>query len=87
VSHRRLVVAFVSAFCVAAVGLATAITPAAAADEKPTATEVGVTPTEIHIAVVADVDTHHHTRMGFKSQASHDQWAAGDRAFREKWSL
>lgn len=37
--------------------------------------------------VVADVDTHHHTRMGFKSQASHDQWAAGDRAFREKWSL
>jgi ABC-type branched-subunit amino acid transport system substrate-binding protein len=27
------------------------------ATEKPTATEVGVTPTEIHIAVIADVDT------------------------------
>lgn len=37
--------------------------------------------------VVADVDTHHHTRMGFKSQASRDEWAAGDRLFREKWSL
>jgi ABC-type branched-subunit amino acid transport system substrate-binding protein len=31
-------------------------TPGAAAGEKPAATEVGVTPTEIHIAVVADVD-------------------------------
>jgi hypothetical protein len=47
----------VSAFCVAVVGLATAINTAGAADEKPTATEVGVTPTELHIAVVADVDT------------------------------
>jgi ABC-type branched-subunit amino acid transport system substrate-binding protein len=30
--------------------------PGRAAAEKPTATEVGVTPTEIHVAVVADVD-------------------------------
>ncbi len=37
--------------------------------------------------VAADVDTHHHTPMGFKSQASRDQWAAGDRLFREKWGL
>jgi hypothetical protein len=33
-----------------------AATPASAATEKPTATEVGVTATEIHIAVIADVD-------------------------------
>jgi ABC-type branched-subunit amino acid transport system substrate-binding protein len=30
--------------------------PGSAATDKPTATEVGVTPTEIHVAVVADVD-------------------------------
>jgi len=58
VSHRRVVVAFVSAFCVASVGLVTSSgVGAGAADEKPTASEVGVTPTEIRIAVIADVDT------------------------------
>ncbi len=57
-SHRRLVVAFVSAFCVASVGLVTSTGVAAgAADEKPSASEIGVTPTEIRIAVIADVDT------------------------------
>jgi len=58
VRHRRVVVGFVSAFCVASVALVTlGGGGAGAADEKPTATEVGVTPTEIRIAVIADVDT------------------------------
>jgi hypothetical protein len=47
----------VSAFCVASVGLVTSAPGAAAAEEKPTATEIGVTPTELRIAVIADVDT------------------------------
>ena len=43
---------------VAIAGTVTAgATPSGAASDKPAATEVGVTPTEIHIAVVADVDT------------------------------
>jgi len=54
VSQRRLVVVFVSAFCVAAMAH---VTSAGAADEKPTASEIGVTPTELRIAVIADVDT------------------------------
>lgn len=37
--------------------------------------------------LVADIDTHHHTVMGFKSEASHQQWLTCDRQFREKWSL
>lgn len=37
--------------------------------------------------VVVDIDTHHHTAMGFKSEASHQQWLACDRQFREKWGL
>ncbi len=53
-SHRRLVVGVVVAFCAATFATAS---PAPAADAKPTATEVGVTPTEIRIAVIADVDT------------------------------
>lgn len=57
-STRRVVVAFVSAFCVASVGLVTSTGGGAgAADEKPAATEIGVTPTELRIAVIADVDT------------------------------
>jgi hypothetical protein len=50
-------VAIVSAFCVASVALATSAVGAGAADEKPTATEIGVTADEIRIAVIADVDT------------------------------
>jgi ABC-type branched-subunit amino acid transport system substrate-binding protein len=47
---------------IAAVGMSLALTAGPAAgqsssNEKPKATEVGVTPTEIHIAVMADVDT------------------------------
>jgi hypothetical protein len=57
VSHRRFVVASVSAFCVVALGLVTSALGAGAADEKPTATEIGVSPTELRIAVIADVDT------------------------------
>lgn len=37
--------------------------------------------------VVVDVDTHHHTAMGFKSAASHEQWLEADRMYREKWGL
>lgn len=37
--------------------------------------------------VVADVDTHHHNSMGFKSAASHEEWLAADRLYREKWGV
>lgn len=37
--------------------------------------------------VVADVDTHHHSSLGFKSDASHAQWLEADRLYREKWGL
>lgn len=37
--------------------------------------------------VVADVDTHHHTQMGYKSAQSHAQWLAADRLFRAKWGI
>ena len=52
-SHRRLVVGVVLTVCAVAIAHATA----AGAAEKPTASEVGVTATELHIAVIADVDT------------------------------
>ena len=37
--------------------------------------------------MVADVDTHHHNSMGFKSAASAEEWLAADRRYREKWGL
>lgn len=37
--------------------------------------------------VVADIDTHHHSHMGFKSEQSHADWLSADRLFREKWQL
>lgn len=37
--------------------------------------------------VVADVDTHHHTGLGFDNEASHQAWLEADRRFREKWKL
>lgn len=37
--------------------------------------------------VVADVDTHHHTALGFDNDASHEDWLAADRWFRQKWSI
>lgn len=36
---------------------------------------------------VADIDTYHHTGLGFESEASHQAWLAADRMFREKWGL
>jgi hypothetical protein len=35
--------------------------------------------------VVVDIDTHHHTRLGFDSPQSYAAWLEGDRIFREKW--
>lgn len=35
--------------------------------------------------VVADVDTHHHSTVGFKSEAIKQSWHETDRLFREKW--
>lgn len=37
--------------------------------------------------VVADVDTHHHTAMGFKTEQSHADWLAADEWYREKWGI
>lgn len=37
--------------------------------------------------VVANVDTHHHNPMGFKSAESHQEWLRGDEAYRRKWGL
>ena len=54
---HRLAVGVVAALCAATVTSATSVLPASAADEKPTASEIGVSPTEIGIAVIADVDT------------------------------
>lgn len=36
---------------------------------------------------VADVDTHHHTSLGFDSPASEVAWLEADRKFRRKWKL
>ena len=35
--------------------------------------------------VVADVDTHHHTQMGFKSQESAASWRAANEMYLGKW--
>ena len=35
--------------------------------------------------VVTDVDTHHHSTVGFKSEAIRDSWNEADRLFRGKW--
>lgn len=35
--------------------------------------------------VVADVDTHHHTRLGFDSPESEQAWFAADALYRAKW--
>lgn len=37
--------------------------------------------------VVADVDTHHHTSVGFKSPESAREWQRADALFRKKWGL
>lgn len=38
-------------------------------------------------AWVADVDTHHHTSLGFDSPVSEAAWFEADRKFRRKWKL
>jgi hypothetical protein len=42
---------------------------------------------EAGAAVVVDVQTHHHTALGFKDEASHQDWLLTDQWFREKWSI
>ena len=37
--------------------------------------------------VVADIDTHHHTALGFDNESSHADWLAADQWFREKWGI
>lgn len=37
--------------------------------------------------VVVDVDTHHHTTLGFDSLDSHAEWHRADERFRKKWGL
>ena len=37
--------------------------------------------------VVVDVDTHHHSTLGFDSLDSHAQWHRADERFRKKWGL
>jgi hypothetical protein len=36
---------------------------------------------------VIDLDTHHHTNMGFKSAESQAQWEAANRRYQHKWEL
>lgn len=49
--------------------------------------EIGMQAAQMGRVVVADVDTHHHSSMGFKSDESHSQWLEADRLYREKWGL
>lgn len=37
--------------------------------------------------VVVDVDTHHHSTLGFDSLDSHAEWHRADEYFRRKWGL
>lgn len=37
--------------------------------------------------IVADVDTHHHTSLGFSSPASEQAWFRADEMFRQKYGL
>lgn len=37
--------------------------------------------------LVVDIDTHHHTQMGFKSVHSSQQWSEADQLYRMKWGL
>jgi hypothetical protein len=37
--------------------------------------------------VVVDVNTHHHTTLGFRSDASAQQWAEGNARFQRKWGF
>lgn len=37
--------------------------------------------------VVADIDTHHHTSLGWKSSQVFESWLQADKIFKEKWEL
>lgn len=37
--------------------------------------------------VVVDIDTHHHSTLGFDSLDSHAEWHRADEYFRKKWGL
>lgn len=37
--------------------------------------------------VVAGIDTHHHTGLGFRSPEVHEKWLAADALFKRKWGL
>jgi hypothetical protein len=49
--------------------------------------EIGMQAAQLGRVVVADVDTHHHSALGFKTPASGDDWLASDRLYRGKWGL
>lgn len=36
-------------------------------------------------SLVIDLDTYHHTKVGFDSVASQEEWLRADKRFREKW--
>ncbi|MGI0012088.1 MAG: glycosyltransferase [Nitrososphaera sp.] len=38
-------------------------------------------------AVVADISTHHHTSLGFKTEQNEKAWLAANELFRQKWGL
>jgi hypothetical protein len=39
------------------------------------------------VAAVADIDTHHHTTVGWKSDAVRESWDRAHQVFRKKWGL
>lgn len=49
--------------------------------------EIGMQAAQLGRVVVADVDSHHHSAMGFKTAASHEDWLGSDRLYRGKWNL
>jgi hypothetical protein len=51
--------------------------------------DIGMSASMVHNrrVYVADVDTHHHTTVGFDSPESERAWLEADRQFRAKWSL
>jgi len=49
--------------------------------------EIGMQANMLGRVTVTDVDTHHHSHMGFKSGQSYADWLSADQLFREKWQL
>lgn len=49
--------------------------------------DIGMQAAQAGRVVVVDVDTHHHTAMGFKTPESQTQWWDADRLYRDKWQL